>query len=199
MNSSSGASFAEEVHNASTNSEVVSAVQRAVEAPWVFFYGGLLDALQAYIRTQHARADDDDVANWTSVVELLTFKTIADVDACAVGVKTLVAAHPVITAKLRVLSLLTLCGQQSMSISGIYLSYDTVARAVGVRGSIEVQRVVLSAVLHRLCVARLNEEALKVRVCSYESRNVTATEVEALRDRMKEWTKFTEGQLRDMQ
>lgn len=199
MGSLAGESFVEEVCSASTGAEAVAVVQRAVEAPTVFFYGALLDAVRACAQKQSSPVQDDSLRDWIEVVELLSFKTVADVDACAAGIKDIVSKHPVIVEKLRILSLLTLCSQHNMTVNGIDLPYEAVAGAVGVKGSIEVQKVVLAAVQHKLCVARLNEKTATLRVRTYESRNVEADEVAMLKERIDAWISYTENQLRDIQ
>lgn len=190
--------YAKDVANASSVEEVVEVVQRAMEAPSVFFFASLLHALHAHPLVKGADSASEVVSGWTSVVELLAYKTVCDIDASPAGVKALLTAHPIILHKLRMLSLLTLCGQQSMTVRGICLSYDVVAHATAVKGSMEVQRVVLAAVQASLCVARLDERAATVRVYAFESREVQADEVAALKRQIAEWTEHTKAQLRDM-
>ncbi|KPI89260.1 hypothetical protein ABL78_1593 [Leptomonas seymouri] len=195
--SMSAEAFAEEVGYASTSAAAVAAVQRAVEAPAVFFYGALLSALHAYTLRPHAPKLGESLENWIGVVELLTFKTLRDVDASAAGVKAIVVQHPVITEKLRLLTLLTLCSQQNMTTGGICMSYETIGPAVGRKGSVEVQKVVLAAVQHKLCVARLNEQTATVRISAYESRAVDASEVAALKERVVGWIRYAKQHLRE--
>ncbi|KPA79438.1 hypothetical protein ABB37_05276 [Leptomonas pyrrhocoris] len=196
MSSLSSERFVEEVSRAATTADAVAAAQQAVEDPAIFFYGTLLSALLSYTQQQQHKTSDKSLENWTGVVELLTYKTVADVDAASAGVKALVTEHPLITEKLRVLTLLTLCSQHTMSTHGISVPYARVEQAVGVSGAIEVQKVVLAAVQHRLCVARLNERTTTVRICAYESRCVEDGEVAALQQRVAKWREYAERQLR---
>lgn len=194
----SSESYAQNVICASSAAEVIKCTREALESPSVFFFGDLLRALRTYQNT-HGADGAGDVARWMAVVELLTHATFDSIDECAADVKALIAEHPVITEKLRVLSLLTLCSQHTMSTVGICIPYEEVERVAGVRGVIAVQAVVLTAVQRKLCTARLDERAATVRVYAYESRDVQEREVAALKQRLEEWTTYAKAQLRDMQ
>ncbi|CAG9575048.1 conserved hypothetical protein [Leishmania major strain Friedlin] len=199
MGSLGGAPYVARVQQAATAADALAAVQSGLADASVFFYGALLSALQTCMRKQNAAVVPARTSDTIALLKLLTFNTVADVDATSDGVKALLAQQPELMTKLRLLSFLTLCSQHVLTPDGVCLSYGDAERALGVQDTVSVQRTVLHAVQQRLCVARLNERERQVRVYSYESRNVTPDDMEKLRERVVQWTAYAKAHLRDIQ
>ncbi|KAG5503184.1 hypothetical protein GH5_04246 [Leishmania sp. Ghana 2012 LV757] len=199
MGSLGGAAYVAEVQQAATVTDALSVVQSGLEDTSVFFYGALLSAFQAYVGRENAAAVPTGTSDTIALLKLLAFNTVADVAATSDGVKTLLAQNPCLTGKLQLLSLLTLFSQHTLTPDGMCLSYGDVERALGIHGTVSVQRTVLHAVQQRLCVARLNERERQMRVYAYESRNVAPEDVARLKERVAQWTDYAEAHLRDIQ
>ncbi|KAG5476903.1 hypothetical protein LSCM1_05235 [Leishmania martiniquensis] len=199
MGALDGAAYVAEVQQAATVADALSAVQSSLEDTSVFFYGAILSAFHAYVGREKAAAVPADTSDTLALLRLLAFNTVADVDAASDGVKSLIAQHPCLMTKLQLLSLLTLCSQRSLTPEGMCLSYSDVEQALGIHGTVSVQRTVLHAVQQRLCVARLDERQRQMRVYSYESRNVTPEDLVRLEERVVQWIDYAEAHLRDIQ
>ncbi|KAG5502768.1 hypothetical protein JKF63_04535 [Porcisia hertigi] len=198
MTSLSGASYVAAVERAATVVDATAVVRSSFTDTTVFFYGALLSAFQRYVAQQDAVAVPAETADTIDLLNLLAFKTVSDVDGTPDGVKALLVQHPGLTAKLQLLSFLTLCSQHTLTPDGLCLSYSDVELALGIHGAVPVQRVVLQAVQQRLCMARINEKERQVRVYSYESRNVTPDDLTNLKERLAQWVAYAEAHLRDI-
>ncbi|GET89130.1 hypothetical protein, conserved [Leishmania tarentolae] len=199
MGSLDGASYVARVQHAATHADALAAVQSGLADASVFFYGALLSAFQAHMRKQNPAAVPAGTSDLIALLRLLTFNTVLDVDSASDAVKALLAQQPALMTKLQLLSFLTLCSLHTMTLDGVCLSYSDVEQALRIQGTVLVQRTVLHAVQQRLCVARLDEREQRVRVSSYESRNVTPDDVAKLKERVAQWTAYAEAHLRDIQ
>lgn len=199
MDALGGGSYVAAVQQTSSPAAAVTAAHDSIADPDVFFYGAVLEALQAHARPPGSSPLPSEYAATADLLKLLAFGNVRDVDATSDGVKALLAKFPAVLGKLRLLSFLTLCSQRTLRPSGVCMTYSDVEAALGLTGAVAVQAAVLSAVQHHLCTARLNEEARQLRVYTFESRNVTSADVALLKQRLAQWTAYAETHLREIE